>query len=271
MSRTIRRAARTQHRAPARQRRTRTGKVHLLPRPAATRVAGLLHRQRGPRASRQGGKATYRDGAAEFGRVRPHTREETPAPEEPHAALRPQPAQGVPAAQPSPAAHRLLHRHVQLARTAFRPFGKPQVHLRARGASHRLHRYRPCANLRPTESGTGKRGTVLVQPRGRERPEAAQRGFLPHLPGRGGITPLLSCGSAGREGTPAFAARNIRTVAAVGTRSDGRRDAAETGSGPRGRRGTEDTHALWKPIPRGGIVISHSYRIIPFDKKYRKS
>ena len=49
-----------------------------------------------------------------------------PLPEEPHAALRPQPAQGVPAAQPSPAAHRLLHRHVQLARTAFRPFGKPQ-------------------------------------------------------------------------------------------------------------------------------------------------
>ena len=195
--RTFRRTARTQHRAPARQRRTGTRKVHLLPRPAATRVAGLLHRQRGPRASRQGGKATYRDGAAEFGRVRPHTREETPAPEEPHAALRPQPAQGVPAAQPSPAAHRLLHRHVQLARTAFRPFGKPQVHLRAREASHRQHGYRPCANLRPTESGTGKRGTVLVQLRGRERPEAAQRGFLPHLPGRGGIALLLSCGSAG--------------------------------------------------------------------------
>ena len=114
-------------------------------------------------------------------------------------------------------------------------------------------------------------GTVLVQPRGRERPAVAQCGFLPHLPGRGGITPLLSCGSAEREGTPAFAARNIRTVAAVGTRSDGRRDAAKTISGPCGRRGTEDTHALWKPIPRGGIVISHPYRITPFDKKYRKS
>ena len=175
------------------------GKSTFCRAPAATRVAGLLHRQRGPRPSRQGGTATHRDGAAESGRVRPHTREETPAPEKPHAALRPQPAQGVPAAQPSPAAHRLLHRHVQLARTAFRPFGKPQVHLRAREASHRQHGYRPCANLRPTESGTGKRGTVLVQPRGRERPEAAQRGFLPHLPGRGGITPLLSCGSAGEK------------------------------------------------------------------------
>ena len=85
------------------------------------------------------------------------------------------------------------------------------------------------------------------------------------------LRPLLSCGSAEREGTPAFAARNIRTVAAVGTRSDGRRDAAETISGPCGRRGTEDTHALWKPIPRGGIVISHPYRITPFDKKYKKS
>ena len=143
--------------------------------------------------------------------------------------------------------------------------------MRARGASHRQHGHRPRANLRPTESGTGKRGTVLVQPRGRERPAVAQCGFLPHLPGRGGITPLLSCGSAEREGTPAFAARNIRTVAAVGTRSDGRRDAAKTISGPCGRRGTEDTHALWKPIPRGGIVISHPYRITPFDKKYRKS
>ena len=71
MGRTIRRAARTQHRAPARQRRTRTRKVHLLPRPAATGVAGLLHRQRGPRPSRQGGTATHRDGAAEPGRVRP--------------------------------------------------------------------------------------------------------------------------------------------------------------------------------------------------------
>ena len=252
MSRTIRRAARTQHRAPARQRRTRTGKVHLLPRPAATRVAGLLHRQRGPRASRQGGKATHRDGAAEPGRVRPHTREETPAPEEPHAALRPQPAQGVPAAQPGPAAHRLLHRHVQLARTAFRPFGKPPLHLRARGASHRQHGYRPCANLRPTEDGIGKRGTVLVQPRGRERPAVAQCSFLPHLPGRGGITPLLLCGSAGGEGTPTFAARNIRTVAAAGTRNDGRRDAAQAGSSPRSRRSTEDTHALRKPVPGGG-------------------
>ena len=116
-------------------------------------------------------------------------------------------------------------------------------------------RYRPCANLRPTESGIGKRGTVLVQPRGRERPEAAQRGFLPHLPGRGGITPLLSCGSAGREGTAAFAARNIRTVAAVGTRSDGRRDAAQVGPGPRGRRGAESAHALRKPIQGGGKVM----------------
>ena len=183
---------------------------------------------------------------------------------------KPQPAQGVPTAQPVPAAHRLLHRHV-LVQSAFRPFGKPQVHLRAREASHRQHGYRPCANLRPTESGTGKRGTVLVQPRGRERPEAAQRGFLSYLPGRGGITPLLSCGSAEREGTPTFATRNFRTVAAVGTRSDGRRDAAETISGPRGRRGTEDTHALWKPISRGGIVISHPYRITPFDKKQIKS
>ena len=43
--------------------------------------------------------------------------------EEPHAALRPQPAQGVPAAQPSPSAHRLLHRHVQLAGTASDPSG----------------------------------------------------------------------------------------------------------------------------------------------------
>ena len=48
---------------------------------------------------------------------------------------------------------------------------------------------------------------------GRERPAVAQRGFLPHLPGRGGVAPLLSCGSAGREDTPAFAARNIRTAA----------------------------------------------------------
>ena len=47
----------------------------------------------------------------------------------------PQPTQGVPTAQPVPAAHRLLHRHV-LVQSAFRPFGKPQVHLRTRGASH---------------------------------------------------------------------------------------------------------------------------------------
>ena len=119
-------------------------------------------------------------------------------------------------------------------------------------ASHRQHGYRPCANLRPTESGTGKRRTVLVQPRGRERPEAAQRGFLPYLPGRGSVAPLLSCGSAGGEGTPAFAARNFRTVGAVGTRSDGRRDATQAGSGPRGRRSTENTHALRKPVPGGG-------------------
>ena len=164
---------------------------------------------------------------------------------------KPQPAQGVPTAQPVPAAHRLLHRHV-LVQSAFRPFGKPQVHLRAREASHRQHGYRPCANLRPTESGTGKRRTVLVQPRGRERPEAAQRGFLPYLPGRGSVAPLLSCGSAGGEGTPAFAARNFRTVAAVGIRSDGRRDATQAGSGPRGRRSTENTHALRKPVPGGG-------------------
>ena len=110
----------------------------------------------------------------------------------------------------------------------------------------------PRANLRPTESGTGKRGTVLVQPRGRERPAVAQRGFLPHLPGRGGITPLLSCGSAEREGTPALSARNIRTVAAAGTRSDGRHNAAQAGSSPRSRRSTENTHTLRKPVPRGG-------------------
>ena len=48
---------------------------------------------------------------------------------------KPQPAQGVPTAQPAPAAHHLLHRHV-LVQSAFRPFGKPQVHLRTRGASH---------------------------------------------------------------------------------------------------------------------------------------
>ena len=58
--------------------------------------------------------------------------------------------------------------------------------------------------------------------------------------------------SAEREGTPAFAARNFRTVAAVGTRSDGRRDATQAGSGPRGRRSTENTHALRKPVPGGG-------------------
>ena len=95
----------------------------------------------------------------------------------------------------------------------------------------------------------------MVQPRGRERPEAAQRSFLPHLPGRGGVAPLLSCGSAGGEGTPAFAARNIRTVAAVGTRSDGRRDAAQAGPGSRGRRGAESAHALRKPIQSGGKVM----------------
>ena len=166
---------------------------------------------------------------------------------------KPQPAQGVPTAQPVPAAHHLLHRHV-LVQSAFRPFGKPQVHLRARGASHRLHRYRPRTNLLPTESGTGKRGTVLVQPRGRERPEAAQRGFLPYLPGRGSVAPLLSCGSTGGEGTPALSARDIRTVAAVGTRSDGRRDAAKTGPGPRGRRGAKGAHTLRQPIPRGGTI-----------------
>jgi hypothetical protein len=179
-------------------------------------------------------------------------------PEKKHPLLKnlmQQPAQGVPAAQPSPAAHRLLHRHVQLARTAFRPFGKPPLHLRARGASHRQHGYRPCANLRPTEGGTGKRGTVLVQPRGRERPAVAQRGFLPHLPGRGSVAPLLSCGSAEREGTPALSARDIRTVAAVGTRSDGRCDAAETGSSPRSRRSAESAHALRKPIQGGGKVM----------------
>ena len=164
---------------------------------------------------------------------------------------KPQPAQGVPTAQPAPAAHHLLHRHV-LVQSAFRPFGKPQVHLRARGASHRQHGHRPRANLRPTESGTGKRGTVLVQPRGRERPAVAQCGFLPHLPGRGSVAPLLSCGSAEREGTPALSARNIRTVAAAGTRSDGRHNAAQAGSSPRSRRSTENTHTLRKPVPRGG-------------------
>ena len=48
---------------------------------------------------------------------------------------KPQPAQGVPTAQPVPAAHHLLHRHV-LVQSALRPSGKPQVHLRARGISH---------------------------------------------------------------------------------------------------------------------------------------
>mgnify|MGYP000509015763 CR=1 FL=1 len=55
-----------------------------------------------------------------------------------------------------------------------------------------------------------------------------------------------------REGTPALSARDIRTVAAVGTRSDGRCDAAETGSSPRSRRSAESAHALRKPIQGGG-------------------
>ena len=57
-----------------------------------------------------------------------------------------------------------------------------------------------------------------------------------------------------RRGTPAFAARNIRTVATVGTRGDGRRDAAQTGASPSSRRGAESAYALWEPVPRGGIV-----------------
>ena len=69
------------------------------------------------------------------------------------------------------------------------------------------------------------------------------------------LCPLLSCGSAEREGTPAFAARNFCTVAAVGTRSDGRRDAAQAGPGSRGRRGAESAHALRKPIQSGGKVM----------------
>jgi Predicted P-loop ATPase and inactivated derivatives len=98
-------------------------------------------------------------------------------------------------------------------------------------------------------------GERYWQPRGRERPAVAQCGFLPHLPGRGGITPLLSCGSTGGEGTVAFAARNIRTATAAGTRSDGRHNAAQAGSSPRSRRSTESTHALRKPIQGGGKVI----------------
>ena len=80
---------------------------------------------------------------------------------------KPQPAQGVPTAQPVPAAHRLLHRHV-LVQSAFRPFGKPQVHLRARGVSHRLYRHRPCANLYPTEGGIGGRGMVFDSATGKK-------------------------------------------------------------------------------------------------------
>ena len=100
-----------------------------------------------------------------------------------------------------------------------------------------------------------RRGTVLVQPRGRERPAVVQCGFLPYLPsGRGAVSSLPRRASE-REGTPAFAARDIRTVAAVGTRSDGRRDAAQAGPGSRGRRGAESAHALRKPIQSGGKVM----------------
>ena len=95
----------------------------------------------------------------------------------------------------------------------------------------------------------------MVQPRGRERPEAAQRGFLPHLSGRRGAVPPLPRRASEREGTPAFAARDIRTVAAVGTRSDGWRDAAQASSGPRGYRGAESAHALRKPVQGDGTVI----------------
>ena len=81
-----------------------------------------------------------------------------------------------------------------------------------------------------------ERGTVLVQPREENALRLHNAAFYRICPAGEVLRRYYRAAQPNEKVRPLSLPEIFCTVAAVGTRSDGRRDAAKTGSGPRGRR-----------------------------------